>query len=573
MAIQIPIYDAPQVKAAPAPTPQLRMNAPNLGAAVGQGLQQVAGGLSDMAEKARAEADRQVVLEKTTAFQEAVNRSIEAAQQVRGTDIFKGGEEGQTFSDWQEQQLQQRRAELSGTLTARQREMFDAHALPTLTSATHRIRSHEAQQIEVIKDDTAARGIKESADAAVLAVDPKSGQLDTSAFHESLGRIMDIVRGVGESKKWTPEQLQQETQAKASAAMKATVAKLLAANNSTQAQELLESPAYAGLMTTEDQQDFLARTKNTNDRNMGTTTAHDMASKWVDKATGLINEIDAIKEIDTQFKDNPAARDHAKAELRQLANDTKEAVGAKENAAANLIFNMMAGKQSRASVTRAIDALPEVYGHTKVKLLNAAESWYKPEGDSQQRHVEQAIRFADFVLHPEKLQALSDMELLKETPLLGPGFMLQLAGMKAQLNKPTASTIDNDDFRAAVSDLGWLKPNGQALPKFADDIRQLRSKVEGEIDVLQKGKGPMSREDKFKVLSRNLAFTTVRHMEGTKLKVETVRGFQALPEDRQLKAQAYAASQGFTPAMMLKLSGVQWQEIYNRSLLAEKDGK
>lgn len=573
MAIQIPIYDAPQVKATPAPTPQLRMNAPNLGAAVGQGLQQAAGVFSDVAEKARAEADRQVVLEKTTAFQEAVNRSIEATQQVRGTDIFKGGEEGQTFSDWQEQQLQQRRAELAGTLTAKQREMFDSHALPTLTAATHRIRSHEAQQIEVIKDDTAARGVKESADAAVLAVDPKTGQLDTAAFHDSIGRVMDIMRGVGESKHWTPEQLQQETQVKVSAAMKATVSKLLAANNSTQAQALLESPAYAGLMTTEDQQDFLARTKNTNDRNMGTTTAHDMVSKWTDKATGLVNEVDAIKEIDTQFKDNPAARDHAKAELRQIANDTKETIGIKENVAANLVYNMLATKQSRASVTRAIDALPEVYGHTKVKLLNAAEAWFKPEGTGQEQHLEQATRFAYFVMHPEELQAMNDMDLLKQSKLLGPGYMVQLAGMKAQFDKPQQATVDNDDFRAAISELGWLDPKGHPKSKFAEDVVALRSKVEGEIDLLQKGKGPLSRDEKYKVLARNLAFTTVRHMEGSKLKVETVRGFQAMPEDRQLKAQAYAASQGFTPAMMLKLSGPQWLKIYNDSLLAEKEGK
>jgi hypothetical protein len=561
MALKIPIYDQPQVRAAKAPTPQMNPGAaPNLGAAVGRGLGEVGAAM----EKAQKEADQQVVMEKHTAFQSVLNGMTEKAAMLQGDDIRNpekyGGAKEESFSAASARQIAEARTKLEQGMNARQLQMFHAYALPASESTGHALRLHENKQIDAVKDQTADALVKSSLSSAVNSVRP-DGSFDEHAFNLAVGTGADALGTVYDRKGVVPEVAESTTKSFTSSALKATLNKMFEMRNSAGAEQALAK--FGHYLTDDDRAEYLKKTKSTDDRNKGLLAAQEALSLFSNDKDRTVRVSDGIKFIDEKFKDNPEAREAAILQFKDRANAVERDWDESENVLAGQAFKMLTSGSSWSSIQQFLGTA-KLPGKKEAEFMAYAKSWYKKDeaATNKQEAIAQTARYMDLVLHPEKIAQMSEKDLMASIPLLGPTFARAIAADKANLMAGKAA-IDNDDLLTAVAKFDWLDSKGKVKPAHAEDLIGVKSAVEREIEDLQKNRGPVSREEKIKVVRRNMAVAQVARQD-KRPGLEQLPMYRVSGRDRVMLVNNWLVTQkGFTPASLAKMTPQEFSKYYD----------
>jgi hypothetical protein len=520
MALRIPIYDQPQVQSNAQPVPQIRGGAPNLGAALGQGLEQAAGVAHQLAVKAREAADNQTLLEKQTQFRNLMNQNLQKMQSLQGMSVYQseafGGEKGQSFSDHSERQHEQAIIDMTAGMRPELAQRFRESVQPLATSYAHAARNHEYQQMKVVQAEEYGSSRVSMKNTAVLAVGA-NGSINDDLLKGVLAQADGVIESHLSSNGVPPEAREIEKQKFKSDVVASTIKSLMAKSNSTDAQRLLKE--YGPMMTPEDRQKLEDGVKEVNDRNLGYNAAFEKLEKYRG-ASGATNLEAALKELHTEFKDNPAAFSIAQAQLTHLAEARQKTYIGQENAVANDIMALMSKGKDPGDVNRAIDqALSDgaIDGTSAATLKDRSLTWFHKRATMGREMNAEAytVRMAEFILNPKQLVSTPDKTILGMTDLVGPHGVLQLAQMKAQLMQPNAADlrIDDDDFKMVAFDNGLIDKNGKPVEKFASRISVVKSEVERRI-AQESQKGPLSREQKM-AIARQVAAPVERDVQGT----------------------------------------------------------
>jgi hypothetical protein len=274
-----------------------------------------------------------------------------------------------------------------------------------------------------------------------------------------------------------------------------------------------------------------------------------------------VNE--GIKFIDEKFKDNPDARESAILQFKDRAAAAERDWDESENVLAGKAFKMLTSGSSWSSIEQFLGTA-QLPGKKEAEFRTWAKSWYKKDesATNKQEAIAQTARYMDLVLHPEKIAQMSEKDLMASIPLLGPTFARAIAADKANLMAGKAA-IDNDDLLTAVAKFDWLDSKGKVKPAHAEDLIGVKSAVEREIEDLQKNRGPVPREEKIKVVRRNMAVAQVARQDKRP-------GFEQLPmyrvsgRDRVMLVNNWLVTQkGFTPASLAKMTPQEFSRYYD----------
>lgn len=498
---QIPIYDSPQVKAQQAPNAQLNIQAPNLGAAIGHGLQQVA----DIAEKARLEADKDVVQKAMNKLTEFRNGWDEHAQTLTWDQLqnpeYTGGEKGQAYADARHQSTVDQIAALASSMSENQKRMFDQHALPAAEADRHRSTLLEyelGQKNRVQQLDEAINLAGAGAEGAV----EKNGNFGWDKFEESRFSAEQAARRRAEILKLNPE----EEARKATALMAHRAANaLLMRSNSGDVQRLVES--YGEIMAPEVRDQLLSRSKGINDNKTALAAANEAIRKWTDEAGQQVKIGDAEADLEAKFAEQPEVLKIAKQELHAKAQVKKHDWGQmNDKVAGDILLHLGKGDQSLAVIRQNILAtdLPKTQ---QEKMIEHAEGFFRgKEAHARQMNAlakadlrdKQELALGALYLNRDAVLALTNEQMLGLSSTIGAHNLDRLIQYRQHL-MDAAGTVRHMDEKAInqyAFELGWLDPKGKVKPGKAEDYNNAKEAiVQGVITRQNELKRPLTAEE------------------------------------------------------------------------------
>jgi hypothetical protein len=581
MALRVPILQGQGVQANNLPIPQIRSNAPNMGAALGQGLQQVAGVASQIQAKAREEHERAVLFEAERDFREYLAQEQESQKLVTAANIDQpqtwGGGEGEAYSDTAARRMEEKLTALTAKMRPDLAVRFKAGVLPASSTFTAGARAHEMGQFEA-RRVSAFNGVMDSlATTASKTVDDKTGTLNVASLEEVLASGQGHIEGHMASK-FSREDRDAAQKKWQSSILSQTVSKLLNKNNSTQAREVLER--FDSLFTEEDKAKFSAKAKDVNDRNIGFTLAQEGWSKFSNPQTQTFDLVAATDWLKSQTGENTDAFEHAKQELSFRQSSATRSWQAAENAAVDEVESLMFKGASPSSVLKKIADL-EADGRVTGKVANGLKRDYtsywrslnnEAKADERER---QTLNLAALALNPALLKGKAPAEVLGMVKDVGASGLPPLMSLWRQVNDPetpdrSKAQIDQNDFMAVAEQTG-LARNGK--PVDGAGINQVRSLAEIQIqEELKKGEvSPVRRKQIVAEIATqvklNTGFfrSTKRVFEVTAKEFDThiartLSDFGVGEEDAML-VKLYAQTRGLSHRQMLELSPDQWKGL------------
>jgi len=217
-----------------------------------------------------------------------------------------------------------------------------------------------------------------------------------------------------------------------------------------------------------------------------------------------VNKDLMFAKIDEEMADRtPAERKAAKALIDSKAAAFDYSSNQRMSASRGTIWNMVMAGRSLDS----IQTTPEwkiLDGSVKVQLISQINDFRKPKPDS----VLAAINYNRLMENPQRLAAMTDLEIAAMAPQLGQTYTANLLAKNRELNNPgavEAATIDNDLFKS-IADRAGFKPYAT---RQSDDekatLGRLRAAVEAEISIEQQTlKRKLNNDEKTKVMQRVL---------------------------------------------------------------------
>lgn len=139
-------------------------------------------------------------------------------------------------------------------------------------------------------------------------------------------------------------------------------------------------------------------------------------------------------------------------------------------------------------------------GSVKVQLLGQINDFRRSKGDG----TAQTLRYTELMSNPQKLAAMTDMEIASLAPQLGQTYTSSLIKKRAELNNPgavEAATIDNDTFKMLADRAGFKAYTTKPTEAQRAELGRLQFAVEQAIDLEQQTlKRKLSPPEKQKVM-------------------------------------------------------------------------
>lgn len=517
---QIPMYDAPLVRAAGLPNAGLNVQAPNLGAAIGQGVQQASGIIAQVQEKARAEADQTVVLQKLNALQQYRNGMDEQMQKLVGSDIQDpdkwGGEKGQPFADFRTAKTSEQLGLLSQDMTQKQKQMFDQHAIPALEADRHRSTMHEFEQIQKVKVGENETAISTQGDAAELAVE-KNGNFGWDKFEEARFQAEQAGRRIAALRGTDPNE---EAKKAVSYVTLRTANTLLLRSNSTDAQRLIES--YADTMTPEVRDHFLAKAKGVNDANAATDLGNTALAasrndylKVIDleKVKSLIE----AKDADGKFIYPPEIRENAKSKAEHDAGVIKRNWEMQDQATLQPVLRaLIDGSASRSTLLDRIRQLP-IGVEAATQATSAVHGWFsqrraEARADaepiySQGQKAQMALNYYNAINDPN-FAKMTDAQILSKVPELGLQgtiqIMADLQSVRTNPQKINQIHLDQEVAESSAKEFGLITGD-KPTPAEKMKIAMMQAQAKAIIQASGKPAWPYEEQRKlYQELSKQI---------------------------------------------------------------------
>lgn len=494
-SMQLPIYDAPQVAARGLPSTGLNIQAPNLGAAIGQGLGAVASVADQIAAKAKHDADATVVQSKLNELQAYRNSWDEQEQTLTPKQIqdpeFFGGKPGQAYADVRHADVSNQYELMAKNLTPDQRRLFDSHAIPAIETDRHRSTLREFALIKQDQLDTIDVGISTLGDAAEKSVE-KNGNFGWDKFEEARTQAETLARRKAALTGADGDQAAKE----ATAFLTERAAKtLLLRSNSTDAQSLIES--YSEILTPKVRDYYLEKAKGINDGNTVSKAANDALLAGMNSATKTIDDTAIKKHLEAVFPlegGDPKLRKEALSEALHNASLQKETWAAQDNAnlqpimralvegktGRNALLNQI--KQSDISPKAAMDATSAIHGwfaQRKAEARADAQEILTPMQKAQQ-----ALAYYQTINDPNFVK-MTDAQILGKVPELGLAGTVQImADLQAARTNPQKIHqihLDQEVAESAAKEFGLIsgdKPNPAEKLKIATMQAQAKAIIQ-----------------------------------------------------------------------------------------------
>ena len=583
MALRIPILDSQQVQAQGLPTPQIRGNAPNGLAAVGQGLQQAAGVAQQIATKKRDEAEQYVLMEAEKDFREHMLRLKEAQQDVGGSNITDpkswGGQEGEAYSTYIERSLEEKLNGLTAKMRPELATRFRAGVNPSAQTFASGARLHERAQFEAKQDGIFNANMATLDEQAVKSVDEKTGSLNAEMLEDALRFGQGAIEAHGSSKAMTPEKRAEIQRKWQSETIGKVLTRLQGKHNSTEAKALLEK--YKDTLTPEDYEKHSKAIQVVNDKNLGFTLAREALTKFGSEQNQTFDLVAATDWIKSQTGENASAFDHAQSELSFLANAAKQTWNARENAVVDSIY-AASTKNTSPSVIRGMisDALSNgrITGKVAASLERDFRSYWKAQSSEakQDQREAQMMNLAVLNMNPGVLQGKTQAEVLGMVRDLGPAGLHAAVDLWKQVNFPqdpkrSSASIDQNDFMVVAAEAG-LVANGKVTEPEA--VNKLRSLTELQILELSK-KGPVDEPTKLKVLrtmATKVKLEGLGFFGGSKERllfqvtesdldthIKKAAGKFGVNEDDAMVLKFYLLGRGLTTGHLATMTEAQWK--------------
>lgn len=378
----VPLYDAPQVRPGQTPVPQISGSAPNYGAAVGQGLQQLGNTIEDVQLQAKHTAAQQLVQEKLNQFQQYRNGWDEQIQTLDGDKIkdpeYYGGQPGESLSAARARDTQDQYQKLVEGMSPMARRLFDQHAVPAMEHDRFRTSEHETLQIKKIQLDTQDASIAIAGDTADASVE-KNGNFGWDKFDDAV----TMARGAAAQKSallgLTGDRADLMDRSAVASVVQRAVQRLLLRSNSTDAQKLIES--YTDLLTPEVRNHYLERAKGINDDNTATNEAALAAAQATNIGTrnvqkGAIQAYLDRKDENGNFVLEPRIRKAAQEQAEHTVSNTLTDWARADDVTLRPVYQgLFSGGSSRQELLAQIKKLP-ISPQAATEATNHIHSWF-----------------------------------------------------------------------------------------------------------------------------------------------------------------------------------------------------
>ena len=496
---QIPIYDAPQIKPQEAPSPSLNFQAPNVGAAIGQGLQSAANTLGIIQQR----ADDLVSDERVNRFRQFEIQRKAALLNLQGEAAITPDK--QTGLSPGQQALADIRAkadELSGDLGGGAKQAFTHKVAPHVLQFEGTTLEHfnHNQKVAAVQGLDAATelGVKD------VVANPSAEALsginigDVSARAE---RVADILTLTGEIRSTFINE-------RTSKIISATGHGLIYEGKHDLAKDYVDNTVqYANAGVTNDLGKVLnasIRTQQTNDLVSATVTQAKLGHMKWDAA------LDAMQEESYFQKLSPQEQNHAREQFIQAENqyfkqknrDAAETSGAAYADVLKFGYNASVLKQKPAYKELAksdAHAAEAFLLHINQTARQLAQPW--PESPMQQ-----AVKAANYYSIKEYsgFKDMSQKEILAYLPEVGPDYIKQLFHDQNQILSNPRHPIDiklNADVAETAARKWEIYPKGGGKPSPEQEAKLASIKAQAQ-SIQQKAGGQFDYDEQFKLYEK-----------------------------------------------------------------------
>jgi hypothetical protein len=498
----VPIYDAPQVRPASTPVPQLNVRVPNLLGEAGAAIQEATGTLAGVQARAAHEAAQQLVQEKLNDFQRYRNGWDERISTLEGEKIknpeFYGGESGESLSAARSRDEEAQYQKIVEGMTPLQRRMFDAHAKPAMEQGRMRTSLHETKQIRKIQLDTKDASIAIAGETAEAAVEA-NGNFGWEKFDEAVNTARLASRSKSQMLGMDGDLADLAEKDAVASVVKRAAKKLLNRSNSTDAQKLIES--YSDLLTPEVRDEFETRAKGVNDSVIARAEANNVLARFTVNETQTMNKEAMVAELERTLGNNPTALSRALEVLNEkISTRQYDWNQANSNVAGDILLNL-------AQRTKGMNALLDDVINAPIPKAKKEQFMEHIRGTFRRDMIEQKqlaglarqekqeaadVALATLLLNPDRVAAMSNEEVIGLGPVLGERNLLRLVGEKNQMREQAqrVGKFDQKQILGYAIDLGWADKSGKAIPGTAEEsgaaMEEIHRRADAEQQKLQR---------------------------------------------------------------------------------------
>lgn len=583
----VPIYDAPQVRPASTPVPQLNVRVPNLLGEAGAAIQEATGTLAGIQAKAAHEAAQQVVQEKLNEFQKYRNGWDEQISTLEGEKIknpeFYGGESGESLSAARSRDEEAKYQKIVEGMTPLQRRMFDAHAKPAMEQDRMRTSLHETKQIRKIQLDTKDASIAIAGETAEAAVE-QNGNFGWEKFDDAVNTARLASRSKSQLLGLDGDLAALAEKDAVASVVKRATKKLLNRSNSTDAQKLIES--YSDLLTPEVRDEFESRAKGVNDSVIARAEANNVLARFTVNETQTMNKEAMVAELERTLGNNPTALSRAIEVLNEkISTRQYDWNQANNNAAGDILLNL-------AQRTKGMNALLDDVINSPIPKAKKEQYMEHIRGTFRRDRIEQKqlaglerqekqeaadVALATLLLNPDRVAAMSNEEVIGLGPVLGERNLLRLVGEKNQMREQAqrVGKFDQKQILGYAIDLGWADKSGKAIPGAAEESAAAMEEIHRRADAeQQKLQRPLTAVERAQVVRDVMAPVRAQvpgRLFGTNETTGPAYKFSAAEQDKAIPPElaaefdvAVARDLGWSPAEILRLRAnkpAMWRQM------------
>lgn len=456
----VPIYNAPEIQARPAPDTDLNVQAPNLGAAVGQGLQATADVFQQMQER----ADHLVSDARFNEFREfEVQRKSQLLALQGDAAITPDKETTLTPGQQALQDIKAKAQELGQDLGGGAQRLFNQKVMPQVVQFEGDSLNHFANNQKVAAAQNAegqSNIAAKDSEINPLAEAMTGNNVKTvAAMTERAAELNGYVRG-------TPA-FDAFISAQTAPVIHATVQSLIQAGRPDLAKEYFDTnKAYSNASVTEDLVKYI-----------GTATRSKQMDSLVDSAVDMVktqgytweDAFHALTSDDTYSNLQPHEKQQTREQFREFQIEAKKQITLNENEAVGAVYTIWNQTHSMNQVTRSdawntlqaqqpVDASHVFdYMTAQTKAMNAP---------APVTPAEQVARYAaaqQLLDNPKTLMGLSDLQIAAYTPVLGAELTTRMMDAKRKfagnLDGLRSFSLDDIKFNDIAAEYG-LKTRG-----------------------------------------------------------------------------------------------------------------
>jgi len=469
---QLPVYDTPKIQSQGAPGGMLNVQAPNPGAAIGQGLSNLGRDMSEV----QFRADNAVSENTLYKYLEFQNTTLGNLGQVHGEAALKPDPNtGLTPDQAAMQALKDKQDELSKDLSGGAQRLFTAKVMPHYTQFEAQAQAHLNHETDVFHMDTVIGTSKVSAQAAAL--DPSTEIVNSTNVQttETAAALEAERQGkTGDAKTAFVTQL-------TSPVVSATVTAALQKGLAPTAQAYLEK--NKNLVTAQDYERLTSVTKTGND-NLAALAAADDVVKQTTNPDGSIRIADANSILTDRVRSGgltPEQKTLAEAELKDRVNlhsaQTEQQVSTNSDAS----FGIWNKTHSIGSVTTS-----QPYLSMPQKMQASMLDYMKREQIERAVPTDpatisaQRVAYWKLMTDPNVL-SLTDSQVRAKQGELGLQNTLkamnEINHMRATPAKVAQTHVDSDLLLTSLQQAGVIKNTAKLSPDEDTAVASIRSQL------------------------------------------------------------------------------------------------